>query len=52
MVVSRRLLRRSGVRLRVLSLDGRHDLRNPCKAFHAFELLLAVQQHVVPLSFS
>jgi hypothetical protein len=45
MVVSRCLLRLSGLRLRVLGLDGRDDLRNPCKAFHAFELLFAVQQH-------
>ena len=32
MGVSRRLLCRSGLRLRLLGLDGRHDLRNPCKA--------------------
>ncbi len=45
MVVSRCLLRLSQWRLRVLGLDGREDLRHPCKAFHAFERLLAVQQH-------
>ena len=45
MVVSRRLRCRSGLRLRLLSLDGREDLCNPCKAFHAIELLLAVEQH-------
>ena len=45
MVVSRCLLRRSRLRIRVLGLDIRDDLRNPGKAFHAFELLLAVQQH-------
>ena len=45
MLVSRRFLRLNQLLLRVLGLDGRHDLRNPCKAFHAFKLLLAVQQH-------
>jgi len=45
MVISRRLLSRSGVRLRVLRLDGRQDLRNPFKPFHAVERLLAVSQH-------
>ena len=45
MVVSRRLLCQSGLRLRVLSLDGRQDRRNLCKAFHAVELLLAVEPH-------
>ena len=45
MIVSRCFLCRSGLRLRVLGLDRRHDLRNPCKAFHTFKLLLAVQQH-------
>ena len=35
MVVSRRLHRRSGMRLRVLGLDSRVDLRHPCTAVHA-----------------
>ena len=45
MVVSRGLLRLTRLRLCVLGLNGRDDLRNPCKAFHAFELPLAVEQH-------
>lgn len=47
MVVSRRLLCRSGLRLRLLSLDARQDLRNVCKAFYAIALLLAVAQHLM-----
>ena len=45
MVISRRLLCGSGLRFRVLGLDGREDLSNPCKPFHSLELLLAVEQH-------
>ena len=45
MVVSRCILRLNQLLLRVLGLDGRDDLRNPCKAFHAIELLLAVEEH-------
>ena len=44
MVVSRSLRCRSGLRLRVLGLDGREDLSHPCTAFHALALLLAVEQ--------
>ena len=44
MVVSRCLLRLNQVRLRVLGLDRRHDLRNPCNPCHALKLLLAVAQ--------
>ena len=45
MVVSRRLLRLNRLQLCLFGLDGRHDLCNPCKTFHALELLLAVEQH-------
>ncbi len=44
MVFSRRLLRQGGLLLRLLGIDGRDDLSSPCKAFHALELLLAVEQ--------
>src|SRR5437667_11564998 len=45
MVVSRCLLRLNRLLLRLLGLDGRGDLCNPYKPFHALELLFAVQQH-------
>lgn len=44
MVVSRRLLCRDGLRLRVLCLEGRHDLRNLGIALHPLEPALAVEQ--------
>jgi len=46
MVFSRHLLRQSGLRLRLLGIDGRDDLSSPCKTFHALELLLAVEQRL------
>lgn len=45
MVVSRCLLRLNQLWFHVLGLYGGEHLRNPCKAFDAFELLLAVQPH-------
>lgn len=45
MVVSRGLLRLNQLLFRVLSLDGRDDLRNLRDAFHPPELFLAVEQH-------
>ena len=45
MVVSRCLLRLNQLQLRVLGLDRRHDLRNPCKPVNALKRLLAVEQH-------
>lgn len=44
MVVSRRLLCRSALRLHVFGLDGCKDLRNPRAAFHPPKLFLALQQ--------
>lgn len=35
MVASRRLLRRSRLRFRVLGLDSHEDLRHPCTAVHS-----------------
>jgi hypothetical protein len=56
MVVLHCLLRLSGLRLRVLGLDGRDDLRKSCKAFHAFELLLeneyTAAESVLPIASS
>jgi hypothetical protein len=43
MVVLRRLLSWSKLRLRMLDLDGRVDLRHPCTAVHVLAQLLAAQ---------
>jgi hypothetical protein len=49
MVVSRSLLCQSGRLLHVLGLDGRNDLRNPCEAYHALAVSLAILGQSMPL---